>query len=176
MVIDIVYLTFLAIGVWQGFQKGIIETIFGVAALFIGILISVKFSHEMSVFLRESFGWQTKLLPFISLVLLLAITILFIRFVSKMIENIAQEIQLGFFNKLLGAALWCLVLSVVFSVLIWLFNQMNILPDDMKTASKSYSHLVELAPATFSFFENMLPYIKGVFESLRQFLTESPQK
>jgi len=175
MVIDIVYLAFLGIGIWQGFKKGIIETIFGVAALFLGILFSVKFSHDMSVFLRESFGWKTNLLPFISLVLLLSITIIFIRFVSKMIENIAQEIQLGFFNKVLGAALWCLVLSIVFSVLIWLFNQMNILPDDIKTASRSYGYLVELAPATFDFFGDMMPYFKGVFESLRKFLTESPQ-
>jgi membrane protein required for colicin V production len=173
MVIDIVYLVFLAIGVWQGFKKGIIETIFGVAALFIGILISVKFSHDMSVLLRESFGWKTNLLPFISLVLLLAITIIFIRFVSKMIENIAQEIQLGFFNKLLGAALWCLVLSVVFSVLIWLFNQMHILPDDIKSSSKAYGYLVNLAPDTFEFFGKMLPYLSGVFESLKKFLTES---
>jgi membrane protein required for colicin V production len=172
MAIDIVYLIFLAIGVWQGFKKGIIETLFGVAALFLGILVSVKLSHNMSVFLRESFGWKTNLLPFISLVLLMAITIFIIRMVSKLIENIAQEIQLGFFNKLLGALLWCLVLSVVFSVLIWLFNQMNLFPDSLKNDSKTYSYLVELAPATFDFFGDMLPYFKGIFEALRKFLTE----
>lgn len=172
MAIDIVYLIFLGIGVWQGFKKGIIETLFGVAALFLGILVSVKLSHNMSVFLRDSFGWKTNLLPFISLVLLLFITIFAIRMISKLIENVAQEIQLGFFNRLLGAALWCLVLSVVFSVLIWLFNQMNLFPDNLKASSNTYSHLVKLAPATFDFFGDMLPYFQGVFDSLRKFLTE----
>lgn len=172
MAIDIVYLIFLGIGIWQGFKKGIIETLFGVAALFLGILVSVKLSHNMSVFLRESFGWKTNLLPFISLVLLMFITIFIIRIISKLIENIAQEIQLGFFNRLLGALLWCLVLSVVFSVLIWLFNQMNLFPDSLKNDSKSYSYLVKLAPATFDFFGDMMPYFQGVFDSLRKFLTE----
>jgi membrane protein required for colicin V production len=175
MAIDIVYLVFLGIGIWQGFKKGIIETIFGVAALFLGILISVKFSHDVSLWLRESFGWKTKLLPFISLVLLLGITIMIIRFISKLIENIAQEIQLGFFNKLLGAALWCLVLSVVFSVLIWLFNQMHIFPESMKASSKCYAYLVKLAPETFDFLGGMLPYFGGIFDSLRDFLTEKPK-
>jgi membrane protein required for colicin V production len=175
MVIDIVYLVFLCIGIWQGFKKGIIETIFGVAALFLGILISVKFSHDVSLWLRESLGWKTKLLPFISLVILLAATIIFIRFVSKMIENIAQEIQLGVFNKLLGAALWCLVLSVVFSVLIWLLNQTNLLPESAKSSSQCYAYIVRLAPETFDFLGDMLPYFKGIFESLREFLTESPK-
>ncbi len=172
MAIDVVYLIFLGIGIWQGFKKGIIETLFGVAALFLGILVSVKLSHNMSVFLRESFGWKTNLLPFISLVLLMFITIFIIRMVSKLIENIAQEIQLGFFNRLLGALLWCLVLSVVFSVLIWLFNQMNLFPDSLKNDSKSYNYLVKLAPATFDFFGDMMPYFQGVFDSLRKFLTE----
>jgi membrane protein required for colicin V production len=172
MAIDVVYLIFLGIGIWQGFKKGIIETLFGVAALFLGILVSVKLSHNMSVFLRESFGWKTNLLPFISLVLLMFITIFIIRMVSKLIENIAQEIQLGFFNRLLGALLWCFVLSVVFSVLIWLFNQMNLFPDSLKNDSKSYNYLVNLAPATFDFFGDMMPYFQGVFDSLRKFLTE----
>lgn len=172
MVIDIVYLVFLGIGIWQGFKKGIIETLFGVAALFLGILVSVKLSHNMSVFLRESFGWKTNLLPFISLVLLMLITIFAIRMLSKLIENVAQEIQLGFFNRLLGALLWCLVLSIIFSVLVWLFNQMNLFPDTLKNDSKTYGHLVKLAPATFDFFGDMLPYFQGVFDSLRKFLTE----
>jgi len=172
MAIDIVYLFFLGIGIWQGFKKGIIETLFGVAALFLGILVSVKLSHNMSVFLRESFGWKTNLLPFISLVSLMLITIFAIRMLSRLIENVAQEIQLGYFNKLLGAALWCLVLSIVFSVLIWLFNQMNLFPESLKNDSSTYVHLIKLAPATFDFFGDMLPYFQGVFDSLRKFLTE----
>jgi membrane protein required for colicin V production len=174
MVIDIVYLIFLAIGIWQGFKKGIIETIFGVTALFLGILISVKFSHDVSLWLREFMGWKTKLLPFITLILLLGITLLIIRFVSKLIENMAQEIQLGFFNKLFGSLLWCLVLSVIFSVIIWLLNQMHVLPEGMKTSSLCYSYLVKLAPETFEFLGGMLPYFKGIFDSLRDFLTEKP--
>ncbi len=172
MAIDIVYIVFLCIGIWQGFKKGIIETLFGVAALFIGILVSVKLSHDTSVFLRETFGWQTHLLPFISLILLLIGTILIIRFVSRLIEKIAQELYLGFFNKLLGALLWCLVLSVVFSVIIWFFNEMHVLTEEMKLSSKSYLYVARLAPDTFDFLGDMLPYFSGVFESLRKFLTE----
>lgn len=172
MIIDSLYFVFLCIGFWQGFKKGIIETLFGVAALFLGILISVKLSHQMSVLLRDTFGWTTKLLPFISLAVLMAITVAVIRFITKLIENVAQDVQLGFFNKLLGAVLWSLVLSIVFSVIIWLLNQMNILPEDMKTDSKMYKHLVDLAPETFNFLGEMLPYFKGVFDSLRQFLTD----
>lgn len=175
MFVDIVYLLFLAAGIWQGFRKGIIETLLGVATLFLGILLSVKFSHDMSVWLRESFGWNTKLLPFLSLLVLLILTILLIRLMSKLIQNIAQEIQLGFFNKLLGAFLWCFVLSIIFSVLLWLLNQMHLFPESMKSSSFSYPWLIKLAPETFDFIGGMLPYFEGIFDALRDFLTEKPQ-
>lgn len=172
MGIDIVYLVFLAIGVWQGFRKGIIETIFGVVALLLGVLVSVKLSYTVSIYLKETFHFQTKLLPIISMLLLLLITIFAIRSLSKLIEKIAQEIYLGFLNKLLGAILWCLVLSVIFSVLIWVLNQISLLPNEVKNSSKTYSFLVNLAPATFDFFGSMIPYFKNVFESLKSYLSD----
>jgi hypothetical protein len=49
---------------------------------------------------------------------------------------------------------------------------MNLFPDSLKNDSKSYNYLVNLAPATFDFFGDMMPYFQGVFDSLRKFLTE----
>ena len=168
MVIDIIFLVMLISGFLMGFRRGAIHSFFSFVALFFGIMIALKFSHQLSFYLNEWLSISTKFLPLISFIVIFIGVILVVRILSAVLEKIVNSIYLGLFNKAVGGMLWCIILTLIFSTLLWFLNQVDLITLEMKSDSQTYPVLESLAPITIDFFSRLIPYFQGLFDSLEQ--------
>ena len=103
-ILDLLLLIPLGYAGYKGFRKGFIVELFTFLALFVGIYAGIHFTDAATRWLKESFGWDSSLLP------ALAFTVLFlglgamIYFAGKAIEQALRMAQLSPINKVAGAA------------------------------------------------------------------------
>jgi len=171
MIIDIIFLVFLALGFYLGFSRGLISSLFSFIALFLGAAIAVKWSHNTALYLSQWTGSHSPALPVISFVLLFIIVIILVHLLSKLLESIFSTVGLGFLNKFAGAFLWCLILTFVLSIMLWFANQLHWIGPQTRAASTTYNYIEPIAPAIIDGFSKVIPWFKNEFEHLEDLLS-----
>ena len=169
MWIDITWLLIAIAGLWRGWQKGLIISIFTSLAWVLGFIGALKLSSVAAVALRDKFNWQTEYLPVVSFILVFIIIAFAVFIIGKTLEKMVEVIQLGFINRALGALLKVIIFTVMFSLFIWFINQAGFVSPEVKTQSKSFNSLLPLADHTIEFFEQNIPAIKAVFTDIENF-------
>lgn len=172
MAIDITFGFFLLFGIITGLRKGLIHSVFSFIALLTGVMAAMKFGYLLSVWMTETFSWHSKYLPFFSFIILFIGVILFVLLFSRLLEKLFNLLTLNWVNKILGAVLWCAIVTIIFSTLLFYTNQINLLTPELKTTSKTYIHLQSVAPVVVEQFGNFLPAIHGMFESIERLFEE----
>ncbi len=175
MWIDIALLVFLALGFYLGYSKGIIHSLFSFAALFIGMGVAVKYSYDVSVLLNEQFHINTRYLPLLAFIGLFILALLLVRLISFLIEKFAETLYLGFINRMLGAALWCFLLTLVFSILLWFLGNIQFITKEDIDTSRTYSYIQPLAPMIFGYLAQLIPFFEGIFEALQNLIKDLSQ-
>lgn len=168
MVIDILYLIFLLFAIYKGLSKGFIYSVFSFVGFFLGIICAVKFSHLASVYIHEWVSIDSKYIPFISFFAVFLVCVLLMKLIGKSLEKILEVAQLGIANKLAGIILWTIILTFVFSTMLWLVNQIHLISPEIKSSSKTYSYLEIIAPKIFSILGNIFPFIQNSFDELEK--------
>ena len=111
-------------------------------------------------------------MPLIAFVLLFILVVLFFRLGSYLIEKFAETLYLGTVNRVLGGVLWCLILTLIFSTLLWFLNEIQFITADDKTASRTYAYVQPIAPILFSGISNLIPFFEGIFEALENLIKD----
>lgn len=166
MLIDILFLITIVIGFATGYRRGLIRSVFALVAFFFGILIALKFTYIVSSYLQEQWSVQFDLLPFVVFIALLFGVIIAFKFLSIVIQKIAETLFLGFINRLIGGLLWCVVMMLLFSTVLWFLNQSNFISDELKSTSITYEFIISTAPVIFDFIAGAIPYFEGLFDSI----------
>ena len=102
----------------------------------------------------------------------LAIFILIILF-SKLLDKIIKSAQLGFFNKIAGAVFGALKVIFVFSLLIWLSVQVDVLPDNVEEKSVSVKMFKNFAPWIIDKTGDIMPLVKGMISEVETFFSNA---
>ena len=87
--------------------------------------------------------------------------------------------MLGFFNKLAGGLLWLVIITLVFSTLLFFVNQMNLISIEQKNESQVYNVIQPLAPIVIDFISGFLPFLESLFDSFEKMfeqITEEERK
>ena len=172
MIIDVISLVIFLYGFYRGFVKGFIFSVFSFFAFFIGIIAALKFVHTVSVMMQGWFDINSKYLPFVAFILVFIGVIFLIRTLARLLTRFMNLLQLKLLNKIAGAVLFLLIFFFIFSTLLWLFNQVNLISPEIKVHSYTY-HLIEpLAPAVINTLGSLIPFIKDTFQSLESFFEE----
>lgn len=135
MWLDILSLLFVAYGFIRGYSKGLVMSIISLVAYIVGVMLTIRFSHQVSHLL----GWDNKTWAPIAVFLLLfiAIFILF-RIIGKLIEGLLEAIALSFVNKLIGGLIGAVVALVIMSGLVWLMEYGHLINATTIAKSKAY--------------------------------------
>ena len=174
MYIDIFLGIFVAIGVIQGYHRGIIRTVFAIAAIVVGLLAALKFSPYVVSLFDQIFDWD----PLVSLVLGLALTFILImwgiKWLGRSAEKTLKLVKLNFINKIMGAILFAGLMTVMFASILWFLDRTELVPDNQKTQSRSYVYLQKVPEYGQAAFESVKPVFKGFWDKLDAVLeTES---
>ena len=167
-IIDIILLILLALGVIQGFRKGLIHEVATLAALILGIYGAIKFSDYTASLLIEHFELSGRYLPIISFAITFIAIVIAIHFLAGILDKLIKAIALGFVNRIFGAVFGILKTAFILSILIFLLNELNekghFLPEDKIEGSMLYGPVSGLFPFIFykMDLENIeIPRFKG---------------
>lgn len=174
MLLDVLLAIVIIAGLINGFRRGLIYSIFAFAALFLGVMLGMKYSFLLTAYLHRWDAFQTRFLPFISFVVILLIVLTAVKMCYKLVQSISDKLFLGTVNKIIGGALWAIVLVLIYSTLLWFSDRLHIIPEETKAASLTYQYAVAFAPWAAEEFSRIIPWFQGMFESLEKFLRETP--
>lgn len=163
MPIDIGFIAFFAYGFWQGYSRGIINTIFNLAIYIFGIVLSFKMSPTTSSILQAMFHSDNPAMFLWAFLVNLMIIILIFRQAAKSLEVAMRMAYLGVLNQVAGGVVMGGFMILIYSVLIWFATKVHLVNDATIAESKSYEILEPLPIKAKDFAVRMKPLALDVW-------------
>ncbi|MBK8485228.1 MAG: CvpA family protein [Saprospiraceae bacterium] len=146
MFIDILCAIILGGSFYLGYTKGIIKSVFGIVSILLAILVTLKFSFLMINLVEKILVVDPRLTIMIGFVLTFLLIMIGIRLIGRGFEKILETAHINFINQLAGGITSAIIALVIYSSVIWFFNQLNLIGRETKEKSVSYYYL-EAVPA-----------------------------
>ena len=123
--IDFILCIPLAWGAFIGFKKGLVLELATFVALALGIYGAIKFSHFTGTFLVEYVDISQEWLGLCSFIITFILIVLGVFFLAKMLNQMLKMIALGLANRLLGMLFGFLKYTMMLSVLLYFYENLN---------------------------------------------------
>jgi len=169
MAIDVTGLILVILFFIKGYSRGLVVALFSFIAIFLGITLSLKFSHALAEWLLAkgwvNSGWALVL----SYVIMFTAVVLLVRIVARLIQKSMEMVMLGMLNRIGGGVLYVLLGAILWSTLLWLGEQLHVITSSMTAGSMTFAFFTKLAPILFSVIGHLLPFVKDLFINLQHF-------
>jgi membrane protein required for colicin V production len=176
MVFDILFVIFIGVGFWWGYQKGIIYSIFSLLSYFLGIIGALKFSFIAVKFLNGTLNLGPKGIAITAFILVFILVVLLVRLVAWALEQILKSFSLNITNQLIGGTIHALIGLYVFCVFIWFLNKWDVFPKELKTTSHVYPYISDLGPQVVEYTGKIVPIFKDTFQNFEDMIKTSYHK
>ena len=170
MAIDIAFLILLILGFYLGFRNGLIKALFAFVSLFIGAAVAVKFTAIVSQWLYGNFDITTHYLPFIVFLLLFILVVILVRLIGTAFRKAAETLSLGYVDQILGATLWCVILTFLLSLFLWFSESAGMLSKEIQQESYTYEYVHLAAPLVLDVLAGLIPWFEGMFDIIKHTL------
>ncbi|MCC5919673.1 MAG: CvpA family protein [Cyclobacteriaceae bacterium] len=172
-IIDIFISAGIAIGLFSGYRKGLIMGLISLIAFFLGILLAFQFLHWGVTVIVSFTNSYHALFPFLSFILIFVGVVIGMTFLGKLLKGVIHLTPLGIFDKIIGAILGIAKWALALSVLLWLFEAMELgfLPTDDEK-SELYVQIKNFAPTLADMTANILPFTDNLFEEIKQLILD----
>lgn len=168
-VIDIIILMLLGFGTYHGYKKGLLLEVIGLLAFILAIIGGFKLLHWGVQVLNNYMDSYSQLVPFIAFILIFIGILILVNLLGKLLKKVIDMTIIGSLDNLggalLGLAKWAFGLSVL--ILIFETLELNFLADQYEE-SLIYPIIAPVAPAVFDYFNDYFPFLKQLFESLKE--------
>lgn len=124
--IDIVFAVFLSYALYKGIKNGLFVELASLIALVTGIFVAIKFSYVLKSVLETKVSWEPKYIEISAFALTFILVVVIIHLSAKVLTKIADFAYLGWMNKLAGAFFSAIKTILMLSVVILLFEKMNV--------------------------------------------------
>jgi len=166
MAIDIALVLVLCFGIYKGYSKGLIISIFAALAWILGVMVAMHFAAHGTSYLQKAFHSQSVYLSFLSFFVIFIVIVLVIYFVGKLLEKIIDVAQLGLINKISGAVLISAVYIFLFSTLLWVCNHAGLITPEMKLQSKTYNLVEPVSEEGIKGLSSIFPSLKSTYDDV----------
>lgn len=147
MPIDVIFILIFGYGFWIGYHRGIIGTIFNIAAYVFGTILAFKITPTTTNILEHAFNTDNPTIFLAGFLINLAVIMLVLRMASAGITGLFEIAFLGLFNRAAGGLLTGGFAVLIYSVLLWFLVKVQFLNAATLTESKTYPFLSTL-PST----------------------------
>lgn len=175
MLIDIIFAILVVLAVIKGYQQGLIMGLFSLIAVIIGLAAALKLSTVVAGYIGKTVKIAEEWLPLISFIIVFIIVILLIRLGAKLIEKTIQVAMLGWLNRLGGAILYATIYILVFSVLLFYIEKMQLVQPQTINTSQAYSFVQPWGPKVINGFGSLVPLFGDMFTELEVFFDKIAQ-
>ena len=171
--IDLLFAILLLLAAFRGFRKGLAGAVFSFAALFIGMAAAIKSSALVADWLQEKSGQPGPWWPVVAFVLVFLAVSLLLRMVSSVVEKTLEAVALGWANKLAGFLLYAIVYTLVFSVVLFYYDQLFHLSASTKNASRVYAFVEPWGEWTMNALGKVMPAFRDLFKDMDRYFEQA---
>jgi membrane protein required for colicin V production len=169
MIIDILFIIILILAGIKGFRQGIILALFSMVAFVIGLAAAMKLSVVVAGYIGKAVKVSDQWLPVISFAVVFLVVVLLIRWGASLIQKGAEIAMLGWANRLAGILLYAGLYLLIYSIVLFYAEQVNLIDDEIKRESVTYSYIQPLGPKVMDTIGKLIPVFKNMFEELKEF-------
>ncbi len=171
--IDIIFAGLLGYALYKGLKNGLFVELASLVALIAGIFIALKFSGFVKSILENNVSWNPKYIEITAFALTFIAVVAAIHLSAKLLTKITSFAFLGWLNKLAGAAFSILKTILALSVVILLFEKINV--NNMIAKQETLDDSMFYNPIK-KVSEFVYPQIEEWYEKSVQNLEDSEQK
>ncbi|NOT36144.1 MAG: CvpA family protein [Saprospiraceae bacterium] len=168
MILDLVCGIILAASFYLGYTKGILKTVFGVLSIIIGILAALKFSFLAINILEKTLTIDPRMNIIIGFVLTFVLVLIGIRMIGRGLEKILETAHINFVNQIAGGILSALISLVIFSSLIWFFDQIKVIAPETQKSSLSYPIIKQVPEKSKAVLTKIKPFFSEFWDKTKQ--------
>ncbi len=169
MIIDIAYLFVMIIAVFKGLSKGFIVGIFSLLAFIIGLAAALKLSAVVAVYLQNHVTSSSRWLPVLSFAIVFIIVVMLVSFGAKLLKKVVDIALLGWLDRLGGIALYFIIYTIIFSVVLFFAEKIFLIKLDVINASAVYKYVAPWGPYVINNLGKIIPLFKDMFAQLENF-------
>ncbi|RAJ10471.1 membrane protein required for colicin V production [Chitinophaga skermanii] len=169
MHIDIIFAIIVAFAIYKGYTRGLIVAVFSFLAVIFGLAAALKLSAAAADYLQHHSGYPSRWWPMVAFVVVFIGVALLVRLGATFLEKVVEIGLMGWVNKLGGILLYTLLFTIVYSVLLWMANQMYWLSPEVKLQSVIYPHIEQLGPTVINTCGSWMPIFRDMFGTLQSF-------
>lgn len=171
--IDIVFTALLGYALYNGLKNGLFVEIASFGSLIIGIFVAIKFSHIVRLTLEDTIKTNPKYIEVIAFAITFLLVVVGIHLLAKFFTSILSLAYLGWLNKLGGAVFSLLKTILMLSVVISLFQKINInhilVKEETLNNSIFYNPIQEVS-------KFMYPSLEKWYEEFKEKAKEKPEE
>lgn len=167
--IDIVFLILMALAVWKGYSKGLVVALFSFVGMIVGMLLALKCSAVVAVWLGEETKLDAKWLPFLAFLLIIIGVYFGVRMLAALVQKSLEFAMLGWANRVGGIFLYALLYSSLLILVLFYADKMELLSVEAKTDSQFYQFMHGFAKPILSFIADALPFIRNMLQQLTDY-------
>jgi len=97
------------------------------------------------------------------------VVVLLVRLGARALEKTAEFAFLGWANKLGGILLYIVLYFIIYSVLLFYAEKLDILKPAVIASSRTYAFIKPWGPKTVNFIGTLIPFFKDMFLQLEAF-------
>ncbi len=159
--LDIFILILFVPGIVRGLSKGFVEQTLSLLGIILSVYMAYHYHGSVYSWLSAHFEISQTVLHIVGFAIVLAGVLIVILLLANLITAVVEKASLGWLNRSLGVVLSIVVTALVLSVIILLFNMVNVKFGLVKSPilqdSLLYGALKDLGNTIF-------PYLKGLVQ------------
>jgi membrane protein required for colicin V production len=164
----------MAMAVWKGYSKGLVVALFSFVGMIVGMLLALKCSAVVAVWLGEETKLDAKWLPFLAFLLIIIGVYFGVRMLAALVQKSLEFAMLGWANRVGGILLYALLYSSLLILVLFYADKMELLSAEAKADSQFYQFMHGFAKPILSFIADALPFIKNMLHQLTDFFADQP--
>jgi membrane protein required for colicin V production len=169
MFLDLVLIVILILAIIKGYQRGLIVGVFSFIAVIIGLAAAIKLSAVVAGYIGKAIKVSEQWLPVISFVVVFIVVVLLIRLGANLIQKTIEISMLGWINRLGGVLLYAAIYIIVFSIVLFYAEQVQLLQEETIKKSVTYAYVQPWGPKVIDAFGTVIPFFKDMFTDLQSF-------
>lgn len=166
----------MVFAIYKGYSRGLIVAIFSLVAVMLGMAAALKLTSVAVLYTQEHWGMHSRWLPVLCFICLFLGVILLVRLGAGALQKLVELALLGWVNRLGGILLYSVIFIVIYSVLLWIANQLYWLSPETKLQSVVYPYIDEIGPWVVDNMGKIMPVFKDVFGQLQSFFDSAAKQ
>jgi len=173
MPIDVVFAIIMVFAIYKGFTRGLIVAVFSMIGLVLGMVVALKLSAVTALYVQQHWNLHFIWLPALCYICLFLVVVLLVRLGATALQGMIELVLLGWLNKLGGILLYSAIFIIIYSVLLWMANQLYWLSPETKLQSVVYPYIEKVGPWTVDNIGKVIPLFRDLFTQLQAFFEEA---